>query len=202
MRKLIVGLGNPGPAYARTRHNIGFQCVEELAARHDLRFGRARLAAEIATGLIAGQPVVLAKPQTFMNESGRAVAGLIRYYTIAPDHLLVVFDDLDLPFGHLRLRAGGSAGGHRGLQSIIGHLGHDVVPRLRVGIGRPPPAMPAERYVLAAFNPAEREHLPAVLTAAREALASWLTDGLTLTMNRFNGWTPPSRPDARPVPPP
>ena len=192
MRKLIVGLGNPGPSYAATRHNIGFRCVSELAARHRLTFGRSRHHAEVATGVIAGQPVVLARPQTYMNESGLAVAALVRFYDIGPADLIVVYDDLDLPFGSLRLRAGGSAGGQRGIRSIITRLGRDDVPRLRVGIGRPPGRMPAERYVLTPFSAAEREQVPLVVAAAADALTVWLTEGLTAAMNRFNAWTLPA----------
>jgi PTH1 family peptidyl-tRNA hydrolase len=192
MRKLIVGLGNPGMTYTRTRHNIGFLVVESLATRHGLRLGRSRLPAEVVSGMIAGQPVVLARPQTYMNESGRAVAGLTRYYAVASADVLVVFDDLDLPFGHLRLRGEGSAGGHRGLQSIIDHLGQTAVPRLRIGIGRPPAGQPAERFVLSGFNADERAQLPAILETAADCVEIWLADGLSVAMNRYNGWAPPA----------
>jgi PTH1 family peptidyl-tRNA hydrolase len=190
MRKLVIGLGNPGPDYARTRHNVGFLCLDELAARHGLRFARGRARAEVATGSIAGQSIALAKPQTFMNDSGAAVAALVAFYQIAPGDLLVVSDDLDLPFGHLRLRAAGSAGGHNGLRSIIAHLRRQDFPRLRIGIGRPPERLPAERYVLLPFPPAERERLPDVLAAAADAAECWASEGLTTAMNRYNGWTP------------
>jgi PTH1 family peptidyl-tRNA hydrolase len=198
VRKLIVGLGNPGPEYARTRHNIGFLCLAELAERHGLRLARGRSHAETTTGQIAGQAVVLARPQTYMNESGRAVAALAAYYGVAPADLIVVYDDLDLPFGHLRLRAAGSAGGHNGLRSIIAHLHRDEIARLRIGVGRPPGQMPAERYVLLPFAPAERERLPQLLGAAADALECWLRDGLEAAMNRYNGWSTdaPERPNS------
>lgn len=188
MRKLIVGLGNPGPTYVATRHNIGFRCVEELARRHGLSFGRGRQQAEVATGTIAGHALVLAKPQTYMNDSGLAVAPLVRFYQVEAADLIVVYDDLDVPFGSLRLRAGGSAGGQRGMRSVLTYLGRDDVPRLRVGIGRPPGRMPAERYVLAPFTAEEREQVPAIVDAAADALTMWLTDGLTAAMNRYNTW--------------
>lgn len=188
MRKLIVGLGNPGPTYVATRHNIGFRCVEELARRHGLSFGRGRQQAEVATGMIAGHALVLAKPQTYMNDSGLAVAPLVRFYEVEVSDLIVVYDDLDVPFGSLRLRAGGSAGGQRGMRSVLTYLGRDDVPRLRVGIGRPPGRMPAERYVLAPFTTEEREQAVAIVDAAADALAVWLTDGLTAAMNRYNTW--------------
>lgn len=193
MPKLIVGLGNPGPEYARTRHNVGFLCLAELTERHGLRFARGRRHAEEASGAIDGRRVVLARPLTYMNESGRAVAALVAYYAVAPPDLLVVYDDLDLPFGQLRLRAAGSAGGHNGLRSIIAHLHRQEIPRLRIGIGRPPPPLPPERYVLTPFAPAERALLPRVLAAAADAAECWLRDGLERAMNRFNGWTPDGR---------
>lgn len=194
MPKLVVGLGNPGPTYAATRHNIGFRCLAELAARHGLRFGRSRFQAELATGSIAGQSTVLACPQTYMNESGRAVAELCRYYSIADDELLIVLDDLDLPFGQLRLRPTGSSGGHRGLESIIQHRRERRIPRLRIGIGRPPESLAVERYVLLPFLPAEQTQLPLILATAAAALECWLSEGLTATMTRYNGWAPPSGP--------
>ena len=193
MRKLVIGLGNPGPDYARTRHNVGFLCLDELAARHGLRFASGRARAEVVTGAIAGEPVALAKPQTYMNDSGASVAALVAFYQIAPTNLLVVSDDLDLPFGHLRLRAAGSAGGHNGLRSIIAHLRRQEFARLRIGIGRPAERIPAERYVLMPFTPAERERLPDVLAAGADAVECWTRDGLTDAMNRYNGWTPDGR---------
>jgi PTH1 family peptidyl-tRNA hydrolase len=190
MRKLVVGLGNPGADYARTRHNIGFLCLDELAGRHGLRFARGRARAEQATGAIAGRPVVLAKPQTYMNESGQAVASLVAFYQVAADDLLVVSDDLDLPFGQIRLRAAGSAGGHNGLRSIIHHLRHQQFARLRIGLGRPPGRLPAERYVLMPFSANERERLPSVVATGADAVECWLRDGPAVAMSRFNGWKP------------
>lgn len=199
MPKLIVGLGNPGLEYARTRHNAGFMCLETLATRHGLRFGRGRANADLVSGVIAGQAVVLARPQTYMNDSGRSVGELVRFYGVALPDLLVVYDELDLPFGQLRLRGGGSAGGHNGMRSIIAHLHSQEFPRLRIGIGRPPGRLPTERYVLSLFSLEEREVLPTILDAAADAVQVWLRDGLTRAMNRYNAWSldsPALPPDA------
>ena len=190
MRKLIVGLGNPGARYSRTRHNIGFACLDELAERHGLRFGRGRAQADVATGFVGEQAVVLAKPQTFMNDSGRAVAALARFHDIAPADLIVVHDELDIPFGTLRLREGGSAGGHQGVRSMIQHLGTNAFARLRVGIGRPPGAMPPDRFVLAPFGQAEGEALPEIREAAVAALTLWTREGMAAAMKVYNGWSP------------
>jgi peptidyl-tRNA hydrolase, PTH1 family len=191
MPKLIVGLGNPGARYAGTRHNAGFMCVERLAGRAGLTFRGGRANAALASGQVAGQAVVLAKPRTFMNDSGVSVGALVRFYGVAPDDLLIVCDDLDLPFGRLRLRPSGSAGGQRGLASILQHLQRTDVPRLRIGIGRPPGRMASESYVLLPFAAEERERLPEVIDAAADAAETWLREGLTLAMTRHNGWALP-----------
>ena len=190
MRKLIVGLGNPGSNYRRTRHNIGFTCLDALAERHDLSYGRGRQQTEVATGFLGEQAIVLAKPQTFMNDSGRAVAALARFYGIAPADLIVAHDELDIPFGTLRLRDGGSAGGHRGVSSIVQHLGTNACARLRVGIGRPPGAMPPDRFVLAPFGQAEIDVLPEVRDAAVAALTLWALEGMAAAMKGYHGWSP------------
>jgi PTH1 family peptidyl-tRNA hydrolase len=188
MPKLIVGLGNPGPTYARTRHNAGFLCLERLAQRHHLRFGPGRARSELASGLIRDLPVVLARPQTYMNDSGLAVAALARFYDVALADLIVVYDELDLPFGTIRLRTGGSANGHGGLESVIEHLRGSGVPRLRIGIGRPPGRLPPERYVLSPFTESQWEVLPTILDVAADALEVWLVEGIAAAMNRYNGW--------------
>jgi PTH1 family peptidyl-tRNA hydrolase len=189
--KLIVGLGNPGRQYAATRHNAGALCVERLAARHGLQLAAGRGRSDVARGAIARVPVILARPRLFMNVSGEAVAALVTFYRVAPPDLMIVCDDLDRPFGALRLRADGSSGGHNGLRSIMGHLHRQDFPRLKIGIGRPPPGVAPDRYVLQPFSMAEAAMLPAVLDAATDALECWLSDGLAAAMNRFNGWTPP-----------
>lgn len=184
---LIVGLGNPGEEYTKTRHNIGFQCVKALADRHGLRFDGKRAKARIAEGQIAGQRVVLAKPFTFMNVSGEAVVGLRQWYKITPeDDLLVIYDDLDLPFGALRLRARGSAGTHNGMRSIVSLLGTQAFPRLRVGIDRVPPNWDAASYVLGRFTRDEDARLPAIYEQVADTVELIVREGFTVAMNRYN----------------
>ncbi len=196
---LIVGLGNPGTEYAESRHNVGFSCLRVLAKRHRLSFEGARSRARVARGTIQGAPVVLARPQTYMNLSGQAVRGLIQWLRIGPDRLLVVYDDLDLPVGRIRLRADGSAGGHRGMLSIIEHLGTSEFPRLRVGIGRPANAAshdnPAIDHVLSEFDAAERLVMNAAFERAADAIECLLAQGLEAAMNRFNVEAAPAAPD-------
>lgn len=182
---LIVGLGNPGRQHLYNRHNVGFMAVDKLAARHDIDLRRVQSRALVGSGRIAGRPVILTKPQTFMNLSGEAVGALARFYKIAPEAVLVVYDELDIPFGALRLREKGGAGGHNGMRSIIQHLGQEFA-RLRLGIGRPPGRMDPAAYVLQDFG---RNELPAageMLATAVEAMESFVRDGIQLTMNRYN----------------
>ena len=195
---LIVGLGNPGPIYARTRHNVGFMCLERLAARHSLRFDTRRLKAEIARGTVEGRSVMLAKPQTYMNDSGISVAEILRWYKIPQTNLLVIYDELDLPTGILRLRERGSAGGHNGMKSIIAHLGQDFN-RLRVGIGRPSTSGPTRDYVLNNFTRQEAPLIATAIDLAAEAAEVWLREGIIVAMNRYNAGTPdnpPGKPDS------
>ncbi len=182
---LIVGLGNPGPEYSGSRHNVGFQCVRWLAKKHSLSFEGTRAHARIAQGAILGKPVVLARPQTFMNLSGQAVHGLQQWLRLTPADLLVIHDDLDLPLGRLRLRPGGSAGGHRGIRSIIDSVGTQEFARLRVGIGRPE-GNDAVDYVLGDFNAVERQIMAEAYARAADAVECILADGLEAAMNRFN----------------
>lgn len=168
---LIVGLGNPGEQYLNNRHNVGFQCVSELARRHQLAFDGKRAQSRIAEGQINGVRVALARPQTFMNDSGKAVVGLANWYKIdIASELLVIYDDLDLPFGTLRLRLQGSAGGQRGMASIIQLLGTQQFGRLRFGIGRPPPGWEVIKYVLGNWHAPEREQLPALYDQDRKSV--------------------------------
>lgn len=185
MPALIVGLGNPGKEYSDTRHNVGFRCVDELARRHGLRWERPRLKAEQARGTIGGLDVVLAKPQTFMNLSGTSVVQLVKWYKVEPDRLLIIHDDMDIPFGQLRLRGEGSAGGQNGLASIIQQLRSNAVPRLRIGIGRPQWGEPKD-FVLTRFGKEQGAELPDLLGRAADAAETWLADGLLAAMNRFN----------------
>lgn len=183
--KLIVGLGNPGIRYAHSRHNVGFMIGERLAHAHHLRFARKRFNAEIAEGTISGVRVMLVKPQTFMNLSGEAVGKLFAFYKIAPHDLLVVYDDLDLPLGKLRLRSKGSAGGHHGMESIIAHIGTTDFPRLRIGIGRPNPDDDID-HVLGNFEEDERAVMEETFARAVQAIEVWVSEGIEKAMNKFN----------------
>lgn len=185
-RYLIVGLGNPGRGHLYNRHNIGFMTVDRLAARHTIDMNRAQSKAIVGSGRVAGRPVILAKPQTFMNLSGEAVAPLMNYYRIPLSNLLVIYDELDIPFGVIRLREKGSAGGHNGMRSIVGRLG-DGFPRLRLGIGRPPGQMDPAAFVLQEFGRDEWPLADEMLDKAVAAIVSFVTDGINLTMSRYNG---------------
>lgn len=183
---LIAGLGNPGPQYAANRHNVGFQCVERLAIAWGLAFGKRQKRALVALSTAHGRRVILARPQTFMNESGRAVAPLARFYKVQPVCLLVVYDDLDLPLGMLRLRPEGGSGGHKGVRSIIEHLGTQNFPRLRIGVGRPPGQMDPAAYVLQDFAADERPLRDEALERAVVAIQAWLREGLEVAMEQYN----------------
>ncbi len=192
---LIVGLGNPGEEYARTRHNIGFQCVNLVARRHGLDFDGKRAKARVAEGQIAGQRVVLAKPFTYMNLVGQSIVGLCQWYKIQPaQQLLLIYDDLDLPFGVLRLRERGSAGTHNGMKSVIGQLGSQVFPRIRFGVGQGPPGRDAARYVLGRFTRDEETQLPPLQARVADAVEVILREGFTTAMNRYNRTTDDRRP--------
>ena len=183
---LIVGLGNPGREYAGNRHNVGFMTADRWVAAHALAFSKIQHHAITVPGRVSGRRVVVAKPQTFMNESGRAVGALLRFYKIPVARLLVIFDDLDLPFGAIRLRADGGAGGHNGMRSIIQHLGSNQFARLRVGIGRPPGRMDPAAFVLQDFNRTETTELAAVLDRGGQAIDLFLSHGIVAAMNQFN----------------
>jgi len=185
-RFLIVGLGNPGRNHAFNRHNVGFMAIDRPALAQGIDMRRVQSKAIVGSGRLAEGAVVLAKPQTFMNLSGEAVGALASFYRIPPSAVLVVYDELDIPFGVIRLREKGGAGGHNGMRSIIQHLGNDF-PRLRLGIGRPPGRMDPAAYVLQDFG---RDELPLVsemLATAGQAITSFVRDGIDLTMSRFNG---------------
>jgi peptidyl-tRNA hydrolase, PTH1 family len=181
---MVVGLGNPGAKYEHTRHNIGFVVIERFAERHSLVFKGSKHHADIARGTVAGTPVVLAMPLTFMNESGFAVRRLLSYYKVPPANLLVVCDDLDLPFGRLRIRTEGSSGGNGGLKSIIQELGTESFVRLRVGIDRP--TGHGRVYVLQKFPPEQERVLTALSDIACDAIETILSEGADVAMNRFN----------------
>lgn len=183
---LLVGLGNPGRKYQRNRHNIGFMLVDRLAERYAVAVGRVEQRAIVGHGQAAGQPIILAKPQTYMNLSGDAVGPLANYYRIPPENTLVIYDDLDLPLGTLRLRERGGAGGHNGMRSIIYHLGEEF-PRLRLGIGRPPGRMDPAAYVLQDFSADEWLVVQELLDEAATAVETFLQEGIVLAMSRHNG---------------
>src|SRR5919202_2130747 len=195
---MIVGLGSPGRRYADTRHNVGCMTVDELLRRHGAAETAERMGARVARTRIAGQDVLLVTPQTFMNESGQAVGRLWRWYRLRLEDLLVLGDDIDLPFGRLRLRPRGSAGGHKGLQSIFTHLGSQDVARVKIGIRRPH-SPEARDYVLSSFRPGERAELPAVLARAADAVELVLRDGSVAAMNVVNSPPNPHPPAPSPL---
>jgi PTH1 family peptidyl-tRNA hydrolase len=185
---LMVGLGNPGAEYHRTRHNIGFAVVERLAALWGAAWSaEKKFRANLARGEREGRRYVLCQPQTFMNASGEAVQAVAGFYDLNPGHVLVVVDDADLPFGHLRLRPGGSSGGHHGLESIEQHLGTREYPRLRVGIGRLNGAREITGHVLGRFSSTEAKLVDKVLTVAANQAEAWLIAGIQKAMSQFNG---------------
>lgn len=186
-RYLIAGLGNPGPKYAANRHSVGFRCVAQLAEAYGLVLDRVQMKALVARGTIKARKVILAQPQTYMNASGSAVVPLARYYRVSLRQLMVVYDDLDLPLGTVRLRPEGGSGGHKGMRSIIEQLGgQQDFSRLRIGIGRPPGETDPAVYVLRNFSSEEDPLLDDALARAVEAIETWLSEGLEAAMNCCN----------------
>ncbi len=198
---LIVGLGNPGIKYALTRHNVGFWVIDELAARHGCPLEKVKFQAYYAVGHVAGNRAILAKPLTYMNRSGIAVGELVRYYDVSLERLLVIYDDMDLPVGRLRLRPGGGSGGHRGMASVLSRLGMTEIPRLRLGIGRQSPAGEdrAVEHVLSRFFPDEEAAVHQAVALAADAVEVFLSRGLEEAMNRFNAKTTPETPGEAPA---
>jgi PTH1 family peptidyl-tRNA hydrolase len=182
---LIAGLGNPGSRYRNTRHNIGFMVVDRLRRRLPGGVARRRFDGEIIEVTDGPNRVVLVKPDTYMNRSGQAIAPAARWYRVPYERVLVIYDDMDLPFGQLRLRPNGSSGGHNGLESIIGQFGTQAFPRLRVGISRPMRGDPIG-FVLSRFSSDEERELPRVLDEAADAVLLWQREGIDVAMNRFN----------------
>ena len=183
---LLIGLGNPGREYRGSRHNIGFRLIDRLCVRLNAGGMNLRSKSLIIKTEVEGRPLILAKPQTYMNLSGSAVQGLLHFYKIPFDHLLVAHDDLDLPFGSLRIRPGGGPGGQRGMVSTIERLGTRDFPRLRMGIGRPPGRMDPKDYVLQDFSQEQEEFLPVILDRAAEAALEFVINGLNAAMNKHN----------------
>lgn len=184
---LIAGLGNPGHEYADTRHNAGFMVVDRFAKSKGIRMSRVQFNAILGSEKFNGSKVIVAKPQTYMNLSGQAVGSLMKFYKIPMKNLLVVFDDLDLSLGVLRIRPTGGAGGHKGLRSIIQRLGTQDFARVRFGIGRPPGRMDSAAYVLQPFFKDDHELVEMILQKGAEAVSSFIEVGLENTMNRYNG---------------
>ncbi len=200
--KMIVGLGNPGPQYSRNRHNIGFQVVDILAERHDIPLSRAKYNALYGLGTVGhshapgrsrlqiedmtNQRVLIVRPLTFMNLCGNAVAPMANYYRVEPQDIFVIYDELDLPSGKLRLRPFGGSGGHNGMKSLIRMLGTDRFPRARVGIGRPRTPMSPADYVLQNFSVDEEIIFETLRKQIADAVETWLHHGIDLAMNRFN----------------
>lgn len=184
---LIIGLGNPGREYKENRHNFGFMLVDRLTVRLNARGMKVISKSIVIDARHAGRRIILAKPQTFMNLSGQSVQGLLHFYKIPLENLILACDDLDLPFGALRLRPGGGPGGQKGVASAIQHLGTQDFARLRLGIGRPPGRMDAAAYVLQDFPAGDLLALSQILDRAADAALTWVTDGLNAAMNQFNG---------------
>jgi peptidyl-tRNA hydrolase, PTH1 family len=185
-RWLVVGLGNPGPEYAGNRHNVGFMCADLLAAEVGTAFKRDRSRAMAANGRLRGVPVTIAKPLSFMNLSGGAVASLRSYYKLPAEQILVLHDELDLPFGAIRLKLGGGDNGHNGLRSVTAALGTRDYHRVRIGIGRPPGRMDPADFVLRNFSAPERKELPEILGRSADAAQTLLIRGLAAAQNEFN----------------
>jgi PTH1 family peptidyl-tRNA hydrolase len=190
--KLIVGLGNPGKTYAHNRHNAGFRCLNYFARLHSIRFDHRQCRAKVGIGKVRSEKLLLAKPGTFMNLSGNSVTGLVHKHHIALSDLLVVYDDLDLPLGKIRLRQSGSSGGHKGMNSIISALGSEDFPRIRVGIGRPQAEEQSisedaiVNYVLSDFSSQEEATIKTVIARVSEAIDCFLTQGIEAAMSKLN----------------
>ena len=184
--KVVVGLGNPGPKYEQTRHNIGFLVIEELATRLGAGKARRRFDAQLAEGKLGDEKVLLAAPQTYMNESGRSVRQIVDFYALPLSDVLLVCDDFNLDLARLRMRSGGSAGGQKGLADTIRHLGTEEFPRLRIGIGRPPEQMDAADFVLSRFKKGEIKSIESAVVRAAEGVEIWIRSGLDRAMNQVN----------------
>ncbi|MCX6038283.1 MAG: aminoacyl-tRNA hydrolase [Chloroflexi bacterium] len=184
---LIVGLGNPGREYRETRHNVGFMLLDRLTVKLNARFTRLQSKALVASANYQERKIILAKPQTFMNLSGQSVQGLMHFYKLPLENLLIAHDDLDLPVGTIRIRPDGGSAGQKGMTSILERFGTDEFPRLRLGIGRPPGQMQAPDYVLQDFSNADLTFISETLNRAVEAVLTWVTEGLDAAMNKYNG---------------
>ncbi len=186
---LVVGLGNPGPNYAKTRHNLGFMVADILADRvHGSFKVHKRSGAEVVTGHLGGRSVILAKPRVYMNESGRQVGPLAKFYSIAPTDMVIVHDELDIDFGRIRLKSGGGVAGHNGLRSVASALGTNDFQRVRIGIGRPPGQKSGAAFVLENFNATERKEVPTICEQAADATELLVQLGLEPAQNTVHAW--------------
>ncbi len=186
---LVVGLGNPGPQYVKTRHNVGFMVADVLAARIGVQFKvHKKSGAEVATGHLGGRSVLLAKPRCYMNESGRQIGPLAKFYSIAPGDVIVIHDELDIDFGKVRLKLGGGEGGHNGLRSVANALGSKDFRRVRIGIGRPPGRKDPAAFVLEPFSSTERTEVPTLCELAADATELLAEVGLEPAQNQVHAW--------------
>ncbi|MDF2556800.1 MAG: aminoacyl-tRNA hydrolase [Bacillales bacterium] len=185
--KLIIGLGNFGPEYRDTRHNIGFSVIEELSEKWNIPLNQTKFRGQYGTGIVNGEKIVLVKPLTYMNASGECIAQFVNFYKISNQDLLIIYDDLDLPTGKIRLRQKGSAGGHNGIKSSIMHLGSDQFNRIKVGIGRPDGRIPVVDFVLTRFTENENPFIDEAIEKAANACEYWLKNEFINVMNLYNG---------------
>jgi PTH1 family peptidyl-tRNA hydrolase len=190
--KLIVGLGNPGKEYSGSRHNLGFRCINHLAKAHGIGIDKRQCQAQLGVGRIAGVQVVLGKPRTYMNLSGKSVHLMMDRFKAKREDIVVIHDDLDLPLGRIRLYANGGPGGHKGVESIIAALGSRDFVRVRVGVGRPPPGMDPVDFVLLDFSPTDRLLIEEAIAKVGEAVPFMLKEGLAAAMNKYNQKDSPS----------
>ncbi len=185
--KFIVGLGNPGPKYEQTRHNIGFMVIDELSSRWNIPVTQMKWKGYVGEGTYKGEKVVLLKPLTYMNLSGESVRAMLEWYKTGIEDVVIIYDDIDLDLGKIRLREKGSAGGHNGVKSIIAHTGTDKIKRIKVGVTRPPIGYSVPDYVLSSFAKSENELLDRTITGAADACEHWIQSTFLLAMSRFNG---------------
>lgn len=184
--KIIVGLGNPGNEYAKTRHNVGFMLIDSLAEHLNITLWKDKFNAQIAEGRIGAEKILLVKPQTYMNNSGEAVGPLMRWYKLEPEDIIVAHDDMDIPAGTIRIRKKGSSGGHNGIKSLISHIGSENFARVRLGIGRPLPGWSVVKHVLAPFPAEDKAEVDKAIDYLIPAVECIVSDGLDIAMNKYN----------------
>lgn len=184
--KIIVGLGNPGNEYAKTRHNVGFMLVDALAEHLNINLWKDKFNAQIAEGRIGTEKILLVKPQTYMNNSGEAVGPLMRWYKVTPEDIIVAHDDMDIPAGTIRIRKKGSSGGHNGIKSLIAHLGSENFPRVRLGVGRPLPGWSVVNHVLASFPQEDKTAVDEAIKYLIPAVECIVNDSVDMAMNKYN----------------